>query len=43
VKRGEERCDAISPGEAALTALDRYPHLIAQITGDPHPHPRSFV
>ena len=35
--------DAIPAGEAAVAALDRHTHLIAQITGGTHPHPRSLV
>src|SRR6266704_1495280 len=35
--------DAIPAGEAAVAALDRYTHLIAQTTGGPHPFARSLV
>ena len=35
--------DAVSAGEAAPAALDRHTHLIAEITGGPHPHPCSLV
>src|SRR5450631_3647585 len=35
--------DAIPAGEAAVAALDRHTHLMAQITGGTHPHPRSLV
>jgi len=35
--------DAIPAGEASLAALDRYTHLIAQITGGPHPLAGCFV
>ena len=35
--------DAIPAGEAAVAALDRHTHLIAQIAGGPHPLARSLV
>src|SRR5450755_1078296 len=35
--------DAVPASEAALAALDREPHVIAQITRTPHPLPRNFV
>ena len=35
--------DAIPAGEAAVAALDRDTHLIAQITGGTHPLARSLV
>src|ERR1700690_412702 len=35
--------DAIPACEAAVAALDRHTHTMAQITGGPHPHPRSLV
>ena len=35
--------DAIPAGEVAVAALDRHTHLIAEIAGGAHPHPRSLV
>ena len=35
--------DAITAGEVSRAALDCHVHLIAEITGGPHPHPRSLV
>ena len=35
--------DAIPAGEAAVAALDRHTHLIAQIAGGPHPLARRLV
>jgi hypothetical protein len=35
--------DASPAGEAAVAALDRHTHLIAEITGGPHPFARSLV
>ena len=35
--------DAVPAGEAALAALDRHTHLIAQIAGGPHPLARRLV
>ena len=35
--------DAIPAGEVARAALDRHTHLIAQITGGPHPLARRLV
>ena len=35
--------DAVSAGKVARAALDRHTHLIAQITGGTHPHPRNLV
>ena len=35
--------DAIPAGEVSRAALDRHTHLIAQIAGGPHPHPRRLV